>query len=197
MLKGLTLTELAQRIESLKTQKKDFIADTGDQVSMIVANPEGSTTAQPMLAIEDHGQYPVRDLAHSQIAQRVGIPAIYYDRMRSEAPQLLADNVNNWFRAAPEKRLIRTLSGNTRAFLSNAYQRVENEEIAEVALPILLNTPGIKVVSCEVTERRLYIKAVSTMLSAEVKGSKRVGDIVESGVAISNSEVGHGSVSVS
>ena len=49
--------------------------------------------------------------------------------------------------------------------------------------------------SCEVTENRLYVKAVTDRLQREVK-SRRVGDVVEAGVMISNSEVGLGSVLV-
>ncbi|HXP76569.1 MAG TPA: hypothetical protein VN823_20695, partial [Stellaceae bacterium] len=55
---------------------------------------------------------------------------------------------------------------------------------------------GLRIVSCEVTENRLYIKAVTDRVQREVK-SRRVGDVVEAGVMISNSEVGLGSVLVS
>jgi len=54
----------------------------------------------------------------------------------------------------------------------------------------------VKVVSCEITERRLYIQAVSPSLEAKINGSRRVGDIVQGGVIISNSEVGCGAASV-
>ena len=59
------------------------------------------------------------DVAHRQIAARLEIPAKYYDRMRTEAPQMLAKNVNHWLHAQPETRMIRTLDGNVRAFLSD------------------------------------------------------------------------------
>jgi hypothetical protein len=80
--------------------------------------------------------------------------------------------------------------------LSNRYMRVDNYDMAETALPVLLNTAGLRIVSCEVTENRLYIKAVTDRVQREVK-SRRVGDVVEAGVMISNSEVGLGSVLVS
>jgi hypothetical protein len=190
MLKGLTLTELAKRIEELSTQKQDFIADTGSQVAMSVVNNK------PELVVAEQGSYPILSAAHSQIGSRLNIPAVYYNRMLSEQPDLLANNVNHWFKANPEKRMVRTLKGNNRAFLSNKYQRVENEEIAQVALPLLLAS-GMQIVSCEVTERRMYIQAISKNLEAKVEGSRRVGDIVHGGVVISNSEIGQGAVSVS
>jgi hypothetical protein len=89
--------------------------------------------------------------------------------------------------------LIRTLGGDVRAFLSNRYQRIDNEEIAQVVLPILATIPDLRIVSSEITERKLYIQAVTPRITGEVK----VGDAVQAGLTISNSEVGHGSVSVS
>lgn len=49
-----------------------------------------------------------------------------------------------------------------------------------------------EVMSCEVTENRLYLKVVNHRLEMEV----RKGDIVQAGVMISNSEVGLGAVSI-
>src|SRR5688572_31709274 len=46
--------------------------------------------------------FPYTTLFRSQI------PARYYDRMRVEQPKLLADNVNTWFGARSEERLIRS-----------------------------------------------------------------------------------------
>jgi hypothetical protein len=186
MLKGLSLTELAQRIEGLKTQKQDFIADTSS-VEMKPAPTTGTSLVIP-------GQQPlaIRPTAHRQIATRLGIPAPYYDRMEKEQPALLCENVNTWLHKQPEKRMIRTLNQNVRAFLSNSYQRIENEEIAEVALPVLFDIKDVQIVSCEVTEKRMYIQAVSPRVQGEVS----VGDVVQAGVVISNSEVGFGAVSV-
>jgi hypothetical protein len=112
--------------------------------------------------------------------------------MRLEQPMLLAENVNTWFQANPERRMIRTLGGDVRAVLSDRYNRIENEEIAEVVIPILHDIPDVKIVSCELTERRMYIQAVSPRVQGEVKK----GDVVQAGVIISNSEIGMGSVSI-
>jgi hypothetical protein len=194
MQKGLSLVQLASKIEGLKTLKHDFVASTGlltmqvqDDKKMVLEAP-GSLRGETQVA-----SYPVLETAHNQIGARLEIPAKYYDRMRAQAPDLLATNVNAWFRKNPETRMVRTLGGDVRAFLSNRYQRIENEEIASVALPILLETPDINIVSCEVTDRRMYIQAVWPRLEGEVKR----GDLVQAGVVISNSEIGQGAVAVS
>jgi hypothetical protein len=85
---------------------------------------------------------------------------------------------------------VRTLDGRVRAFLSDSYRPLDNIGVAEAVLPVLGSMPGLKIVSCEVTERRLYIKAINERVQGEV----RKGDVVQAGVYISNSEVGCGAL---
>lgn len=88
--------------------------------------------------------------------------------------------------------MIRTLKGDMRAMLSDRYQRIENEQIAEMVLPILGSMPEIRFESTAITETRMYIKAVTPRIAGEVKK----GDVVQLGVVVSNSEVGAGAVSI-
>lgn len=187
MKTGLSLSQLAAKIEGNKELKRDYIAATAQTTMQI---QEDRT---PVLELPNNeGTFPLLSVAHDQVAARLNIPRTYYDRMRADAPDLLATNVNAWFRKNPEKRMIRTLGGDVRAFLSNRYNRIENEEIAEVVLPILADIPDVRIVSAEITDRRMYIQALTPRLQGEVKK----GDVVQAGVVISNSEVGHGSVSI-
>jgi len=133
----------------------------------------------------------IRDTAHGQLAERVGIPKAYYDRMREHAPALFDENVNHWLKASDDRRLIRTLDGHARAFLSDRYRMLDNDDLAAVALPILMEH-GFELVSAEITERKFYLKATTPRLQAEVKP----GDVVQAGVVISNSEVGHGTLKI-
>lgn len=186
MQTGLNLVELAKRIEANKELKHDMIADT----SALRMTIDGDQ--RPLLAVETEGTFPILPVAHEQIAARLNIPSKYYGRMQTEAPALLADNVNHWFAANPEKRMIRTLGGDARAFLSNRYQRIENEEIANVVLPVLADIPDVNFVSTQITDSRMYIQAVTPRVTGEVAK----GDVVQAGVIISNSEIGLGSVSI-
>ncbi len=188
MKTGKSLIELATEIERQAKAKVDYVADTRNLTMVDDGTLEMRNGATTTMQVNEN--------AHRQIAERLQIPAKYYDRMRSEQPELLARNVNTWFTQQPEQRMIRTLDGTARAFLSNRYQRIDNNEVAEVVLPILLQTPGIEIVSTEITERRLYIKAVTHSVRGEIKSLRR-GDVVEAGVTISNSEIGMGAVSVS
>jgi hypothetical protein len=186
MNRGISLTELAGRIEGNRQLKQDYIAPA--RAIEVEAQSDGMIAAQ----VAGQGTFPVLNLAYGQLAEHTGVPKKYADRMRADAPELLAANMNRWLSTDDSKRMVRTLGGDMRAFLSNRYQRIENEEIAEVALPILADVPGLKIVSCEITERRMYIQATTDRVVGEVK----VGDPVQAGVTISNSEVGYGAVNV-
>jgi len=182
----LALRSLAARLTAEKAMKLDLIGDTS-LMEMVVHEDKVLS-----LGIRELGTYPLRPLAHEQIAGRLKIPKPYYDRMLKEDPHLLATNVDAWFWKYPEKRLVRTLGGDARAFLSNSYQRVDHIDVAEVAIPVLSDIPDVEIAAVDVTESRMYIQAVSPRLRAEVG----VGDVVRGGVIISNSEVGLGSISV-
>ncbi len=184
MKTGKTLTELAMELERQSETKKDFIAST--------SSLEMSDTGELALESDTTHEFPVTDHAHSQIAARVDIPAKYYNRMRNDAPALLA-NVNEWFRSKPERRMVRTLDGEIRAFLSDRYRRLDNYDLAEAVLPILAEMgEGIRIVSTELTDSRMYVKAINERLELEVKK----GDVVQTGIVISNSEVGLGALKV-
>lgn len=186
MKQGKSLTELAMEIERQRDAKRDFIADTRE----IHAEPRENDIR---LVIPSNGlDMLITNHTHRQIGDRVGIPAKYYDRMRNEATGLLANNINYWFREKPERRMIRTMDGSARAFLSDRYRIMDNDQIAEAVLPILLENPDLKIMSTEITDNRMYIKAVNPRLEREVT----VGDVVQSGIIISNSEIGAGAFNV-
>lgn len=195
MNRGINLRELANKVNNIRQTTKDYIAPT-DKISMTLI--EENKVMVPVLELFQVEGNPKRilPLAHDQIGGYLGIPGRYYDRMLKEHPDLLTLNVNTWFKGKKgeenDKRMVRTVSDNARAFLSNRYQRIDNWQVMEVALPILMQVPDIQIVSCECTDRRLYIQATTPRIAGEVKK----GDVVQAGVVISNSEVGCGSVSV-
>ncbi|WP_036486891.1 DUF932 domain-containing protein [Myxosarcina sp. GI1] len=186
MKSGKSLVELAQELERQSEAKKDYVAETTalklkEDSSLVLEGEDAEET----LKVTPH--------THGQIASRVNIPLKYYKRMLFQQPELLATNVNTWFNEQPERRMIRTLDGTARAYLSDRYRRLDNYELAETILPILTEMgEGMKILSTEITETRMYLKVVNRRLEAEV--SK--GDVVQAGIAISNSEIGLGSLRV-
>lgn len=188
MKQMLSLNELAARLSADAAAKADYITP----VSSLLMTSDAKISVAGSIYGAD-----ATDLGHRQLAEFTNIPAPYYDRLRQNDPALLASNVNRWLRdKSGERRMVRTSGGSVRALLSDRYQRVDNLEVAEVALNVLSNIGGLRIVSSAVTPSRLYIKATSTEMCLPVPGSQRVGDLVETGVMISNSEVGLGAVSI-
>jgi hypothetical protein len=196
MKAGKTLNELAVEVKRQREEKRDFV---GSSLALEMVPPRTPLTAGIDNGVElkvgkngDSVRFAINDLAHEQIADRLEIPRRYYERLRGNAQELLSDNVNHWFRAKPEKRMVRTLDNRVRAFLSDRYRPLDNFDLAEAVLPDLLGTPGLRVESSEITERRFYLKVVNERVQGEVKK----GDVVQAGMVISNSEVGAGSLSI-
>lgn len=187
MKEGLTLQEMAAEITRQNDLKADYLVDT----RTLRMEPCGN---QVYLNMEGNEMEPleINQIAHRQLGSHLKIPGDYYDRMLSNDPELLAHNVNTWFRKEPSTRMIRTLGGTARAFLSNRYRRIDNMEIAKVVLPLIGKMTDAHFESCQITDSRMYIKVVNRRLTAEVVK----GDIVQAGIIISNSEVGQGSVSI-
>lgn len=191
MKAGRTIRELAQEILRQSKAKQDYAVNT--------ANMHMETSGQaPVLRLVDNTgvdrvePLDIQQTAHRQLGAYLGIPQKYYDKMLTENVGLLADNVNSWLSRGSETRLIRTMDGRARAFLSDHYRRIDNLDIANITLPIIEEMEGARYESCQLTEDYLYIKVVNPRLTAEVKR----GDIVQAGVVISNSETGLGAVSI-
>lgn len=177
----LSLQELAAEITRRADKKEDFIADT----RRLAFDP---TRNELQMANGGVHAFEINDHCHGQIAEHTKIPANYYKRMREEAPGLLADNIKTWFDKYPAERMVRTLDGRARAFVSNKYNRMDDDAFAQVVLPAIYEVPGAEVVSCGMTDLKTTIKMKSPRFTRDVK----VGDSVQFGVAFSNSEVGCG-----
>lgn len=189
MKQGKSLIELCKELERQRMARKDFIADT--RSLMITTNDHGQSKLD--LDLGNTNQiFNVNDLTHQQIASRLQIPLKYYQKMRLEYPSLLDENINSWFNKNGERRMLRTLDANIRAFLSDRYRRLDNLELAEAVLPIIKEMKGAEIVSSDITDTHMYIKVINKKLKAEVD----VNDVVQAGIVISNSEVGLGSLKV-
>lgn len=187
MKQGLTLSEMAAEIQRRQDAKRDFVADTRS----IAVEPQGDKNVVMKLNDESFG---LTNHALRQMESRVKLPAKYADRLLEAGhSELLAHNLNELFRKEPERRMVRTLDGSARAFLSERYRALDNFDLSNAVLPVLMEQPELEIISTQFTETRFYIKAVFPRVGGEVS----VGDPVQSGVVISNSEVGAGSLTVS
>lgn len=181
MKTGRALGEVLTELQRQQAEKRDYISPSAS----LRLYDDGRTFAM------GEKKFSTTDLFHRQVASALNIPAKYYDLMQASKPDLLADNVNAWFADRDQNYMVRSLSGTARALLSDRYRRIDNLEVASAVLPLFAGMQGIEVMSAEVTESRLYLKIVNHRLEMAC-----VGDRVQAGVMISNSEVGLGAVSV-
>lgn len=210
MKTGRSLVELATEIERQNKSKMDFVAAT-NRLSFDLPEPKrvdgmtegfnliepaaGTRSGRPTLGLTTSDgtplSLPITDHTHRQISAHLkevaGMDKKYYDFMLAKNPDLLAVTVNTLFHRNRSARMIRTLDGNARAFLSNRYRPIDNADVAEVALNIFADSQA-NMVSCEVTESKMYLKA----LFPKTEGEVAKGDVVQMGVVIKNSEIGLG-----
>lgn len=185
---GLTLSQLAAEVERQQNSKKDFKVPTSKlEVEVVDKN----------VALKfdtDNGGtvLPMTRRAQTQFAEHMKMPQKYFDMLLADSPDLLAQHMTARLQRTDDTRLVRTLDGNARAFLSNRYRMIDNYDVLNAALPTLLNLGGLNFMSQQVTDDRLYLKVVTPKVNYEVKK----GDIVQGGIVLSNSEVGAGSIKI-
>jgi hypothetical protein len=190
MIAGLSLPDLARKIVEDSRAKRDFKVNT----ARLTATATG--TIQLSTATEAFDLTPT-PYALRQVGEYTGIPAKYVDRMATAAPGLLATNLNHWFQAQAQNRLVRTyINGEQklRALVSDKYRPLDYSDLAAHVLPRLIAS-GYVVKSAQVTDTRLYIQAITPALAAEIQERNKT-DILHPGVVISNSEVGAGRLSI-
>ncbi len=190
MKQGITMNELAAEVRRQDQSKKDYIVSS-DSIYL------QATTSGITMRVSQSGtpqrEFFLNNTAHNQLASYLDIPRAYYDKMLCEQPDLLTENVNRWLQCNPPKqRMLRTLDGTARAFLSDRYRRIDNAPLMRRIEPVLGKFKDLTVKSCQITDTNLYVKLVNPKLEGDVK----VGDTVQMGVIITNSEVGCGSVCV-
>ena len=137
MKAGLSIQEMAAEIERQAAAKADYLVNP----QKLEMESLGGT---PMLRVVEDGvdqmePLAIQETAHRQLGAHLNIPWKYYERMLQDDPGLLSYNVNRWLhRGEPAQRLLRTMDGKARAFLSNRYRCIDNFEIATAVLPIIM-----------------------------------------------------------
>lgn len=156
----MTIQDTLKEIIRQNAAKADYMVNTRN---MHLETCDGV----PVLRLLDSsGQDRVEPLdilptAHRQMGDYLSIPRKYYDRMLQDNIGLLGENVNSWLQRESGERMIRTIDGKARAFLSNRYRRIDNLDIAKITLPIIEKMPDAIYESCQITDDYLYIKVVN------------------------------------
>jgi len=173
-------------------ERSDIVAN---QIrSWAFGSDDGSTMALAPLPLPGRdrlGTYPVRDLAFTQLCQRIGAPSSY---LKALPAKLQMANLN-WGLARQQSPALLRLAGNEiRAIVSERYAALDDELVLNMVADCL--------------DRSGYgddamVRAISTgphtvlrvTLPSEGRAVK-VGDVIEHGIDIANSELGLRSVQV-
>lgn len=182
MKTGLTLSQMAAELTRQAAAKRDFVADS----PKLSIAPDGNLLGIGASAM------PLTELARKQVHSTFRVPAEFAERLHKNHPAIYAPMLTGLFAEDPQQRLVRTMDGKVRAFLSGRYRPLDNHDLAEAILPTLMEMPELRIESTQITETRFYLKAVFPRIEREVVK----GDVVQLGLAISNSEVGAGALSV-
>ena len=198
-MKGMSLEEMAAELTRQREVKRDFVADTKD----LTVEADDNSPTKLTMKVGTVDSFPVKKHAIRQVGQQLKIPAQFVDRLAESHPDMLAWNVNKLFEREPANRMIRTLDGQVRAYLSDKYRPLDNFDFANAVLPKLMEY-GADVTSCDITETKLYIKGIIPGIEKQVaKPGTYHGDgghnpihRFKPGICMGNSEVGAGSLFV-
>ncbi|MEO0242792.1 MAG: hypothetical protein ABIM42_07155 [candidate division WOR-3 bacterium] len=159
----MNLVGLIEKLERQRKNSLDLIVNS----STLKAIADNANVVR--LRIPEYGDFPLTDWAHGQLADKLGIPRKYYERMRGEGKaELLAENINAWI-CDKERRLLRILDGKIRAILSDRYKIIDNYDLVFLTLDEFKRKETIEVYRIDLTETILYIKAIDRTLTASVR----------------------------
>jgi hypothetical protein len=203
MKAGMSLEALLTEVQRQNEVKRDFTTSTENNVRMVEADDLQNGVAVVMLkdGAAELERFAVSEQAHKQIAARLNIPSRYYLRLLADHRDLVVHQVNALFEREPASRLFRTLDGTLRAFLSDRYLRLDNNDVLEQTLPAIVKGElETTLLSTNVGENKMHMKVLFTgdELAHEVTSRTKDGStrIIRPGFRMSNSETGQGTLAI-
>lgn len=203
------LRALMRKVQEQNSRSSDFIAPT-NALQIETLNRDGSpaddsdqSNVSRIVVERENGEpthmFRANDVALSQIGQRAGIDSRTMQRLQQGYPTQFDSVINAIWKKEPKNTMVRTFmdsdtGGIARAVLSDKFKTFDNTNLLQSAIPQLMDSEAQwKVVNADVTDKRLYLRLKSEVYTGE--GANK-GDLMASGIGLSNSEVGAGSVQV-
>lgn len=198
------MESLLKEVQGISAMREDFIAPTHELQVRTAVIDKGENKTEVIL--EGSGGEPTRifeanDVAFDQIAQKNNVPTQHAHRLRDFYPDLFDLEMNRMHAEQPRKAMLRTYDrgnnrGVLRAVVSDKFKTFDHPDLLESVLPTLIDSEAQwQIVNYAVTDRRLYARFKSLAIRGENPAA--VGDFMAQGLVVSNSETGHGSVSIS
>ena len=198
MKKGHDVKEMLNNINEDTKNKRDYLVD------MKSIKVEANNLVYPSISV-DHGEnkhllrdreFVLTDHSLNQLCGKLEIGTQYLRKCLPVSQELVAHNLNFWINNSKDKELmLRTYDmepvNEARALCSNRYKRIDNDVVANHSLNKLMDL-GLDIKYSHYDRDTLNITAVNPKLEGEVTK----GDVVQSGVTITNSEIGSGSLMI-
>lgn len=209
MKPGMTLEALLNEVRTQTAAKRDFVASTEEAYRMVnmpdmndgvaIVLQKGTGYSDTPFVLE---RFSISDHCHRQIAGRLEIPWKYYHRLLTDHRDLVIDQVNALFEREPKRRLLRTMDGVARGFMTDRYLRIDNDYLLANTLPPLVRGDiETRLLSSHVSrEGQMSLKVLFTdeSLAVDLGRTARgdAQDIVRPGFRMRNSEIGKGKASI-
>lgn len=137
------IPDLVKVLREQKARKTDKIVPVAKMEFVGDMPAEKDKKGGLYLRIEGRA-YGVQDQVHPQFAGKFGISGHYYSHMRDRAAyDLLATNLNYWrTKANGDKRLVRFIDDQVRAFVSDRYRPVDDLDLLSTAIQVVTGKDG-------------------------------------------------------
>jgi len=154
---GQMVKELNRQMES----KVDFVAD--ERQFFIEAGDALLLTPKPsavqLQEFMDSSGIPLNDNALLQLGDKQSprVPNKFIRDLAAEMPQTAANMLNDLLGKSSKRRMVRSLDGQVRAYLSDSYRVIDNYDIALVALESARENGG-QVIEASLSDSHMRIK---------------------------------------
>jgi hypothetical protein len=167
-----------------------------------------------MLKVDDDIMQINRHAA-SQLFQKVGMPSRYFVSLLREDPELTAWHFNKVYsKQPPEELLVRTKTGTqtyedddeqyspsvpvVRGVLSDLYSMLDNDMVVEGLSKVISQfTDEYQILTHHLDSKRMHIRITFPSTARQIGFTKdNIGDILQVGIDIINSEVGLSSLNI-
>jgi len=211
------LQQLTSMLTDLRDVRFDVVADARalamDAGDLILPGMDARLTLDGVETID--ARLTPNGHCDGQLADKLGIPRRYLSRLRTEAVDLLDENVNHWLQADARRFFVRGFkrddgsAGMARAVLSDGYRALDHLDTLFAGLAGIQKA-GIdaKVRSCSLSDTAMHVRLVAPELAVAAPGllhgyrSPFTGDtgaenpMICAGLRIDNSEVGAGALQI-
>jgi len=221
-----TLNDLLVACQDQSDRKADYTAPTTELVCQTVPTRAGNRTQVVVEGShgESTKVLECNPTAFVQLCNKVNIDIRTARRFRDFYPRVLDLALNSIHKAEPRTVMLRSFdlprghilenldptirrefgdgsfieapssTGMLRAVVTNRFKRFDHPDLLEAVLPVLRDSDADwKVVNAAITDKRLYVRFRSQNITGV---GAAVGDAMAQGIVISNSETGHGSISI-